>query len=116
VQFDVQKGNLIFHKAGFRPKGELGLYARNYMPESEEFNRNEQLPFSVDQQDRIGKPMSESDRRILKNLPFARRGYVFSNTEMQQFYEQMDWYIPNPNYKPEVKFLTDPEKEWITRF
>jgi hypothetical protein len=26
------------------------------------------------------------------------------------------WYIPNPNYQPDVSILTDIEKAWLKKF
>ena len=116
LSFAMQKGNLIFQKKNFKPKGELTLYAVNYFPEMEVFTANDKLPFSYYQQERIGEPAGELDKKILKNLPFARRGYVFTNPELKAYYEKMYWYIPNPNYKPELEFLTEPEKVWIKKW
>ncbi|MFV0565090.1 MAG: YARHG domain-containing protein [Flavobacteriaceae bacterium] len=53
---------------------------------------------------------------MYKNLPFARRGYIFKNAELKDFYENLDWYIPNPNYIPETETLTKHEKNWIEKY
>lgn len=112
VKFHIQKGNIIFQKKNFHPEGELYVYSRGYQDQG---NIN-QLPFSYHQQHLISEPKTEAEKRILKNLPFARRGYVFQNAEIRQFYEKLDWYIPNPNYDPDVDILTDIEKKWIDRW
>ena len=52
-------------------------------------------------------------RRILKNLPFAYRGYIFNTKELQVFYESTSWYIPNPDYKPDMQQLPDEEQTWV---
>lgn len=111
VRFHIQKGNLLFQKTNFSPKGELFVFAEAYhlMPEN-------YIPFSYYQQDKIPAAQTDEQKRILKNLPYARRGYVFKNPEIQKYYEAFDWYIPNPNYIPETNLLTDREKEWMERW
>lgn len=52
-------------------------------------------------------------RRILKNLPFAYRGYIFNSKELQDFYESTAWYIPNPAYKPDMQQLPEEEQKWV---
>lgn len=110
VRFIMQKGNLVFQKKDFSPKGELYLFSLSqYVLDQGE---TKSLPFSYYQQDQI--PVEKFSKKVLKNLPFARRGYVFSNKELQTYFEtKTEWYIPNPNYKPEVEMLTEMEKEWI---
>ena len=52
-------------------------------------------------------------RRILKNLPFAYRGYIFNSKELQDFYESTSWYIPNPAYKADMQQLPKEEQRWV---
>ncbi len=112
TQFYMQKGNLIFQKKNFKPKGELFLYSRNYFG-SEDFSY---LPFSYYLTERIPKPENDLQRKILKNLPFARRGYVFQNSALNEFFKTQEWYLPNPNYTPEVELLTKMELDWMARW
>ena len=112
VEFHIQKGNLVFQKKNFRPAGELFVYSRNYMEEE----RANYIPFSYYQHDQIEKPVTELQKRILRNLPFARRGYIFQNPDLKKFYEKQEWYIPNPNYEPDVSTLTEIEEQWINKW
>ncbi len=112
VEFHIQKGNLIFQKTNFRPAGELFVYSLNYMGEE----KTDFIPFSYYQHDQIKTPTTELQKRILKNLPFARRGYIFQNPDLKNFYEKQEWYIPNPNYEPIVDVLTEIEKQWINKW
>ena len=109
VKFFIQKGNLIFQKNNFKPTGELFLYAQNYFNTS----ISEYIPFSLYFQNSIPTPSNEFEKRILKNLPFARRGYIFKSTELQSYFEKLDWYLPNPNYVADVDQLLETEKEWV---
>ena len=113
VKFTIQQGNLVFKKKNFHPEGELYVYAQNRYFEEEIFTTDVQLPFSYYQQDRIPPAGTELGKKILKNLPFARRGYVFTNKEIAAYYEKQDWYMPNADYKPDVTLLSEEEKKWV---
>ncbi len=108
--FHIQKGNIIFQKKNFKPSGELFVYSSNYWGDFDN------IPFSYYLQDRIPEPKSDLERKILRNLPFARRGYVFKNKDLKNYFEKQDWYLPNPNYNSEIELLTDKEKNWIKKY
>jgi hypothetical protein len=112
LKFHLQKGNLVFQKKNFHLTGDLFLYAQNVLG----FEDLSYLPFSYYQEDNIHAPQNDFQRKVLKNLPFARRGYIFQNQELNAFYKNMDWYIPNPNYEPTIEILTDSEKKWIEKW
>lgn len=112
VKFHLQKGNLIFQKKNFKINGNLFLYAQNYLG----IKNLDYIPFSYYQEDKINEPQNEFQRKVLKNLPFARRGYVFKNQELNDFYGKLEWYIPNPNYEPIIEILTENEKKWIEKW
>jgi hypothetical protein len=109
VKFHMQKGSIIFHKKDFKIEGDLFLYSENY----HNLESFDYIPFSISQARNIGDPKNDFQKKVLRNLPFARRGYVFQNTELSNFFNKMDWYIPNPNYIADVANLTDEEKKWI---
>jgi hypothetical protein len=113
VKFHIQKGNLIFHKANFHPKGELFVHAPSHYANQEHADH---IPFSYYQQYQIAAPKTELEKKILKNLPFARRGYIFQSAELKSFFKKQDWYIPNPNYEPDVNMLSAIEKQWIDKW
>jgi hypothetical protein len=112
VKFHIRKGTLVFHKNNFKPAGELFLYSKSYY-DTEGFSY---LPFSYYQETIIKEPVTDIQKRILKNLPFARRGYIFQNAELNSFYKQLDWYSPNPAYVPDIDQLDEREKKWIERW
>jgi len=112
ISFYVQKGNLIFHKKNFIPNGDLFLYSSRIMADG----ASSYIPFSYYYQDEIEKPKDDFEKKVFANLPFARRGLVFKNKELRNYCEKLDWYIPNPNYIPDVKFLTEIEKKWIAKW
>ncbi len=111
-KFYIQKGNIIYQKKNFKINGDLFLSSKNY-----NFIQNPNyIPFSYFQDDKINNPQTEFEKKCLKNLPFARRGYVFQNQELNLFFTKMKWYIPNPNYEPIIENLTENEKKWIEKW
>lgn len=112
TKFHLQKGNLIFQKKNFKINGDLFLYAQNYIG----IQNLNYIPFSYFQEENINEPQNNFERLVLKNLPFARRGYVFKNKELHSFYKNLDWYIPNPNYEPDMEIFTETERKWIDKW
>jgi hypothetical protein len=73
------------------------------------------LPFSIDNQDGIPPPADEFSKKVLRNLPFARRGYVFKSPELKAYFERQKWYWPDPAYQPAADLLTRKEQEWLKK-
>lgn len=125
LKFYMQKGNLVFSKKNFSPQGELFLYSFHYWLES--IGRPEEkgpyLPFSHASITRYTGSLLDPKEitkqfspKILKNLPFARRGYIFKDQDLQQFYQGMDWYMLNPGYEADMSILPAAEQQWIEQW
>jgi hypothetical protein len=112
IEFHIQNGFLIFNKKDFSPSGELLIFSLSAWI----FNDFNKLPFSYNETEQIKEPENEFQIKVLKNLPFARRGYVFKNKDLYDFYSKVDWYIPNPSYIPILENLTIIEKQWLKNF
>lgn len=52
--------------------------------------------------------MSKKELRFMRNWIFARHGYIFSTTEMRNYFEQQPWY--QGRYSNVTSMLTDIEK------
>ena len=126
--FHIQEGGISFHKANFHPDGELHIHQRRIwsfnmsMPYDGEYNDSETLVDAAkDQYQTLWIPEEPGDyskssadqRRILKNLPFAYRGYIFKNKELQDYFESTQWYLPNPEYNGGMEALSTEEKKWV---
>ena len=115
--FHLKEGKLLFHKKNFRPAGELEVYNfQNHITlGNEEAGLDVDLPYSIYQQPYLDKEekLTAQKKRILANLPFARRGYVFQDKTLKEYYERMPWYIPNPAYSPDRGGLLPLEKQWL---
>jgi hypothetical protein len=116
TRYIVQQGYVFYQALNYRPKAELQLFAKNGMWQEETFDHTtyKDLPFSISQANYIAsKAVDASSLKILKNLPYARRGYVFTNKFLQDYFSKLIWYIPNPNFIPDLKRLTPKEQEWL---
>lgn len=52
-------------------------------------------------------------KKIMRNLPFAYRGYVFKTKMLQDYFESTDWYVANPDYVSDMKDLSEEERRWV---
>ncbi|MES2618442.1 MAG: YARHG domain-containing protein [Bacteroidota bacterium] len=111
--FNIQNGAIIFNKLNFKPKGEIFLYSeRHYLVYNDTFNAaNDLLPNEIFYWTPIVK--DEFSMKVLRNLPYARRGYVFNSAELNAYFRKMDWYTPNPMYTAELSSLTPLEQKWL---
>ena len=135
AMFHIQDGHISWQKKNFHPEGELNLFQYDFymfsdiymfsQPEKEwgvedlfsnqYFKLDTNQIFTVQnlpyQDETTG--LSSDKRRILRNLPFAYRGYVFQNNKLRQYFESCEWYIPNPSYEAKLEELSEPEQRWV---
>lgn len=112
--FFIQKGSIQYKKKNFHPKGELFLFTNNFLTGNEVFDLDWYLPLSTEKTIYFVGVKNENALKVLQNLPYARRGYVFTNKILKEYYENIDWYIPNPEYVPEPTELEPEEIKWLT--
>jgi hypothetical protein len=107
--FHMRTGNIVFKKNNFKPMGEL--YVSSFSCDEGKPNPEPPLSYnSVFIDSRVLTSDDESlNKQILRNLPFARRGYIFKTKKLQEYYEKVSWYIPDPNYTPVLAKLSDQE-------
>ena len=116
TNFYIQQGILVFEKKNFVPKGELSVEEESSY--CREAGGNQKFIFSLGKNRELGDPTEKTpeEKRIIRNLPFARRGYIFKDKTLQDIFKTEDWYQPNPSYVPEVEVLTEEEKQLIKTF
>jgi hypothetical protein len=104
--FSVLEGPITFKQKNFHPDGELHLAAERDFSfyEDSAFNYLEhKLPFRLDPIHKVTYSQDETSFKILRNYPWARRGYIFQTPEIQRYYESLLWYKPNPDYQPKLE-------------
>lgn len=125
--FHIQEGSIIYKKKNFHPEGELVIAKRHDMityhieafsddwdgKDAIEALKNLYHQLNADYYQNCLSKFSPEHRRILRNLPFAYRGYVFKNQDLKKYFESTKWYLPNPDYVDRLEELTEKEKEWV---
>lgn len=118
-------GKVIFKSNNFKPISNLHILFANSM-NSYMGDVPFELPFTPDYDDQysdgynLKEKFIESNldtnvsKRIYRNLPFARRGYIFKDKVIQDYYKTNTlWYTPDPTYKGSTKDFSKYEKDII---
>lgn len=58
-------------------------------------------------------PNTAEEKRIIRNLPYANRGYVFKDESLRQYFSKIWWYMPDPLWAPSDSDFTDIEHRYI---
>jgi len=115
TKFITYTGRVIYNKKNFKPNGELFVYSSegpkdNYT--SFDYGLHN-LPKYINSKTTSTNSVDENSFKILRNLPFAIKGYVFKTKLIQDYYLSQSWYRPKPEYKANLQALSNEEKEWL---
>lgn len=122
--FHMREGGISFHKKNFCPDGELLVYKPRaiwgiwnddgviFGEDVIETNRSMYIDWSLLLGDQT-LSFSDKEKRIMKNLPFAKRGYVFKSKDLQDYFESTEWYIPDPAYVADMTKFPASEQNWV---
>ncbi|WP_165020176.1 YARHG domain-containing protein [Dysgonomonas sp. ZJ279] len=115
TRFFVSKGQVVYQKMNYKTRDELTIFSRRVNGLLVFDYREAQLPFYIDNNESMEyiEPADEISKKILRNLPFARRGYIFTAPQIQAYYLTQAWYTPDPNYKSTFDSLTNEEQKWV---
>ena len=120
--FHLQQGGITFHKANFHPDGEIEInkmFAPIMMMWGEKTNEDVRESIKLQYSKwatfmfEDGCSLTKEEKLILRNIPFAYRGYVFKSPNLKEFFESTEWYVPNPNYVDKIEELPWEEREWV---
>lgn len=119
-QFYTKRGKLIFQKKNFKTQGELYFYSPRIEMFCDSFDLNSDSilnPMNLignEYLEEAIKPADSLSRKVLRNLPFAIRGYIFKNNDLQTYFEKQVWYFPNQEYvTTEISGLSEREHNWV---
>ena len=111
TEFSLRNGTVEWHAANFSPSDNItiqsaeSLYLDHFLLGSFYDRSDSYLPGSY-----IIQPEQTADnRRILRNLPYAHRGYVFKDKKLQRYFSQFWWYMPDTHYQPSTADFTTHE-------
>ncbi len=120
-QFITYTGGITFKKKNFQPKGELYVDSpRNYVKENFEIfdykahNLPQEINFIESEKSTCVYSINEKSFKILRNFPFAIRGYIFKTKFIQEYYLSQRWYRPNSEYIVNLADVSEEENEWLS--
>ncbi len=125
-EFSLRNATVEWHKQNFRPSSNFSINSGDailFYPEENFklgrfYDRNalvldprgwNNAPSKVDDKDAEGL----SSARILRNLPYANRGYVFKDQKLQAYFNSLWWYMPDPTWKQDTSDFTEQERTYI---
>lgn len=137
-EISLRNGVVECQIKNFKPEKNLSIISTDYllmMYRNEHNNEDLSIYYNrgwmyypvayVDYEEFYGKaPASEDEaealyRRIMRNLPYADRGYVFKDSRLRRFFEAQWWYMPDPSWvmsaddftKTDWRFINELGKE-----
>lgn len=119
----VKTGTIQFRAKNFRPDSDLYLmvlHPHNHVSFWTDNKPDKPLFFNdiifslYPPYDKEGlKELSKENLRILRNYVFAKHGYIFKSKDLQAYFEQFNWYIPNPMIQNIDKLLTKEDRDLL---
>lgn len=115
----LRNGTVEWHMNNFKPKQELNLYSADRVFALEG-------TYNILKGDKLGlyydrfygphyepSEYNKEERRIIRNLPYANRGYVFKDKKLKKYFSKFWWYMPDKSWKPSTKDFTEEELKMI---
>ena len=96
--FDGNLYNDQFHKDITAPIGTYYRYGKFF----DMYRANTQEGFN------------DFEKRIIRNLPYASRGYAFKDPKLAEYFNQFYWYMPDPTWQASTKDFSSLERLLIT--
>lgn len=119
-QIVLRNASAVIHKTDFAPESELVLSSTDaaycdeqdlplgtFYDRSEGYRPRNLAGLTSEHK----KPL---DKRILRNLPYAFRGYAFKDTKLKKYFSQFFWYMPNERVKDTDAVLSKKEQQFVS--
>lgn len=111
IEIALRNGTVEWHKMNFDPSDDIDILSSDTYSF---FNEDNKLGSFYDRSDRYiprySNEYTKEEKRILRNLPYANRGYVFKDKGLQKYFNEIWWYMPDPSWKQDTSDFTN--KEW----
>lgn len=121
-EISMRDATLEWHLTNYSPKEELeiksadGFYATGVMETTTSptvyYDRSCGIYWLWTNQEQY----NAQQRRLIRNLPYASRGYVFTDAALKKHFNSLWWYMPDPSYSPNASDLTEREQELISTY
>ena len=112
TEIALRNGTVEWHALNYKPKGNMNIQSAERLHYDDFklgtfYDRSDNyLPGSF----MIDPKKSRERQRILSNLPYASRGYVFKDKKLKKYFSQFWWYMPDPQWQPDTSDFT--AREW----
>lgn len=111
IEIALRNGMVEWHKMNFDPSDNFDIMSSDtYSFMNENYKLGEFYDRSDGYIPRWSMEYSKEDKRILRNLPYANRGYVFKDKGLQAYFNKIWWYMPDPSWKQDTSDFT--KREW----
>lgn len=113
----METGKVTYKKRDFRPSREFYLSSFQDWMLPMKFDAScWVLPDNFNITKLYPGPLDDFSKKVLKNYPFALRGYIFKSKELQNYYESQEWYNKDLRYEPTLESLSAEEQEWVQKW
>ena len=110
IEISLRNGTVEWHAKNFRPESDMCITSADaYMS----FDEKYPVGSFYDRSDNYIPSWNfdnKPDPVILRNLPYASRGYVFKKKQLKDYFSKMWWYMPDPQWKQSTDDFTP--REW----
>ena len=112
TEVTLRNGVVEWHARNFKPVDDLDISSADIYT-----SFNEEYPFGYfyDRSKTYVPSWQEEkmDKRILRNLPYAHRGYMFKDDKLKAYFNKLWWYMPDPTWEASTDDFTPKEKKFI---
>lgn len=119
----LRNGTLEWHGSNFKPTEDLNINSMDVMFERpvDSFLYYDSGPgfyFYFGEHDFFKKygldyKDEKAIKRLLRNLPYAHRGYVFKDALLKKIFSEQWWYMPDPSWTPTNNSFFPHEQQFI---
>ena len=122
-EFVIRNGVLEYNCKNFEPKEDLLIKSmdNNICKDEQGNSKDHKLGEFYDRSYYYWMPIiygnvDDWGNRILRNLPYASRGYVFKDKKLADYFSQFFWYMPDPSWTPSQADFTEWERNFVKSF
>lgn len=105
MEVTLRNGTIEWHCKDFEPADNINIYSADQVYTFNEqstvgcfYDRSERFHPIVPGYYREPDELTAKQRRIIRNLPYASRGYIFKDAELRSYFNKQWWYMPDPSW------------------
>lgn len=108
LEVALRNATLEWHGRNFIPRDNITIYGADML-----YGDHDKLGAFYDRGEHYvlwGFMDKRPDRKILRNLPYANRGYVFKDKRLKKYFSSLWWYMPDAQWQASTADFTP--REW----